>query len=333
MEPLSPTPRAGESPFLPGTCIQFAWDSHSLSTYKTCPRKYQLSIIEGWRHKRTGYHLKFGIHFTDAVDRYDKLRADGPQAGLGHEEALRTVVGLALIDTWETYEDGTEGPWISGDPKNTKTRYTLIRSIVWYLDQFGERDPARTLVLEDGRVASELSFRYELDWGPLQDVAGPVQPYVLCGHLDRVCEFTGETFIMDRKTTGSTVGDYYFDQYEPNNQITFYTVAGQIILGTLVKGVIIDAVQTAVGFSRFARGVTYRTQAQLSEWLRDLQIWLEQAEKDAMNRYWPMNDTACFGCEFNRHDGKICAKDPAVRQSFLEANFTQESPWNPLQTR
>ncbi len=257
---------------------------------------------------------------------------------MGHEESLIAIVGWLLEATWDA-----EGPW-SGEVKG-KNRFTLIRSVVWYLDQFGAADPAETVLKQDEKPAVELSFKWELDWGPkaaycLKKVTGDpqeppeyvdhtLQPYLLCGHLDRVVSFAGGTYVMDRKTTGSTISQYYFDQFEPDNQMTLYTLAGKVILHCPIRGVIIDAVQVAVGFSRFARGFTYRTDAQIEEWLLDLRYWLSQAETYAVAGYWPMNDKACFNCSFRN----ICSKDPSVRTNFLESEFTQEDPWNPLRPR
>lgn len=359
---MIPAPRQGPSPFLEGTCIQYAWDSTSLGALKRCPRLYQLSIIEGWRAKNTSFHLEFGIFYTEALELYEKLRvgflfdesSDGEP--MGHEEALAKVVEDSMIRTWiiptddlglDTPEgmaaanDASRGaPWTTED--SNKNRYTLLRSIIWKLDEF-QNDPAETVVAEDGTPLVERSFSFELDWGPhfytgLDDHEGhPIMQeeckYVLCGHLDRVVSFIGQTFVSDNKTTKTTVSDYYFDQYEPNNQMSLYTLAGKIVFEAPISGVMIDAAQIAVGFTRFARGITYRTQAQLDEWMRDLRYWLRQAEGYATDGYWPMNDTACFNCEFNRHGAKICAKDPSVRQSFLESHFTQEEPWNPLLKR
>ena len=141
---------------------------------------------------------------------------------------------------------------------------------------------------------------------------------------------------MDQKTTGTTLGDRYFDQYEPNNQMTLYTLAGQVILDAPVKGVIIDAAQILLEKpNRFARGFTYRTRDQLDEWLLDLRFWLNIAESFAESDYWPLNDTSCDkfgGCKFRG----ICSKSPEVRDQFLRADFNQLEPdarWNPLRSR
>lgn len=348
------------SPFLPETNVQFSWDSTSLGWLKTCPRLYFYQMIEGWRAKGTGVHLKFGQLYHSALEGYDKYRVgqylDPPDGGspepLNHEDALRRVVQDTLIATWEynnptekeIYGEGADkkidvvskGPWISDHP--AKNRETLIRSVIWYLDNFKD-DPAATLILANGKPAVELSFRMELDWGPDQDgkryIAGDTefnrQPYILSGHLDRVVEFGGQKYVMDRKTTGSSPSSHYFDGFAPDNQMSIYTLAARVQFSTPVAGVIIDAAQIAIGFTRFQRGFTYRTEAQLEEFLTDARYWFAQAEGFAEAGYWPMNDKACGmygGCTFR----KICSKSPEVRERFLESDF-ERKPWNPLSNR
>lgn len=352
------------SPFLPGTQIQYAWDSTSLGWFKECPRLYQYYMIEGWSPKGERVHLKFGQLYHSALEYYDKLRCQD----MSHDEALQMVIHNTLIKTWEhefrcLSQDGSDEkcandpsetciycerfggkPWDS--THDTKTRETLIRTVIWYLEQFGATDPAQTVVLANGKPAVELSFKMELDYGPdaglrldhpkdvpfSQSLADlHQQPYVLSGHLDRVVEYSGGTYVMDRKTTGSALGSYYFDQYDPDNQMSLYSLAAQVIYSTPVKGVIIDAAQIMVGFTRYGRGFTYRTPAQTEEWLNDVKQWLRLAEQYATEGYWPMNDKSCHkygGCTFR----KICSKSPEVRQRFLESDFEKRS-WNPLEVR
>jgi hypothetical protein len=211
--------------------------------------------------------------------------------------------------------------------------------VVWYLDQF-ENDPAKTVILNDGRPAVELSFQFDLDWGPRisRNVPGATvteestQPYILCGHLDRVVEYMDSLFVMDRKTTTTTPSAYYFNSFEPNNQMSLYTLASKVILGSPIKGVIIDAAQVLADSSRYVRGFTYRTSDQLDEYVKDLEYWFNLAESYAEADYWPMNDTACDkygGCRFR----DICSKSPSVREQFLKSAFEKGERWNPLRIR
>lgn len=315
-------PRDGPtlSPFLPGTRIQYAWDSTSLGYIKTCPRLYQYIMIDGWARKDESIHLRFGIEYHQALQDYDLSRA----AGIPHDDAVHDVTRALLTRTfgWEVDEDTKAGKY--------KNRRSLLRMVIDYLDKFSD-DPAKTYILQDGRPAVELSFRFELDWSPRSSNS----PYVLSGHLDRVVNFADALYVMDRKTTTTTPGDYYFNQFEPNNQMSLYTLASQVVLGSPIKGVIIDAAQILIDSSRFVRGFTYRTADQLEEWTLDLQYHLSIAESYAEQGYWPMNDTACDkfgGCMFR----KICSKSPQVREAFLKSDFVKLEPedrWNPLKPR
>jgi len=312
------------SPFLPGTNVQFAWDSTSLGYLKTCPRLYQYQMIEGWRTKGENIHLRFGIEYHQALQDYDVSRATGISHADAVHDTLRTLLGR--IADWEP------APTVGRRSEELKTKPALIRTVLWYLDKY-EDDPAQTLILEDGRPAVEVSFRFELDWGS-QNAA---QPYLLSGHLDRIVDFGGELYVMDRKTTTGTATPWFFNQFEPNNQMTLYSLASQIVIKAPIRGVIIDAAQigrdkSGVDYSRFIRGFTFRTAAQLDEWVQDLKFWTSQAENYANFNYWPMNDTACDkygGCKFR----EICSKSPQVREQFLKGSFEKGEIWNPLKPR
>jgi len=340
------------SPFLPGTAIQYAWDSTSLGYLKTCPRLYYLVMVEGWAPKDTSVHLRFGQEYHTAIEDYDKAKA----SGANHNNAMRLAIYNLLCRTaeWDVDTDTRAGKY--------KNRRTLLQLIIDYFDFFAN-DTAETFILENGKAAVELSFKFELGWGPkttyhggeakLKDGAIPLmpvnmddydiiskpgwsQPYLLCGHLDRVVRFNSDLYVLDHKTTTTTPSTYFFDSFNPNNQMTLYTFASQVVYHAPVKGVIIEAAQIKlVEPNTFQRGVTYRTQDQLDEWVNDLGYWLSQAESFATAAYWPMNDTACDkfgGCMFRG----ICSKSPQVREKWLAGDFVkleESERWNPLKPR
>ena len=309
-----------QSPYLPGTKIQFAWDSTSLGYLKTCPQLYYYHMIEGWVSKDESVHLRFGQEYHAAIQDYDTLRA----GEIGFDDAVRETIRrlMVRIADWDPDQSAKAGQY--------KNRRTLVGLVVDYLDEY-KSDPAETVILENGKPAVELSFRFELDWGPNEH-----QPYVLCGHLDRVVRFNEEIFVLDHKTTTTTPGPYFFDQWSPNNQMTLYTFAGQVVLDTTVKGVIIEAAQILLEKpNRFVRGFTYRTSDTIDEWLQDLEYHLASAQTYAEMNYWPRNDMSCDkygGCRFRG----VCSKNPSVREAFLKADFNQlpeQDRWNPLRSR
>jgi len=268
-------------------------------------------MIQGWRSRAESVHLTFGIHFHKALERYDLFRAEGKD----REAAIDEAVSNLLLDTADWNSD-----------HKYKNRDTLLRSVIWYWEHY-EDDPAKTLILANGKPAVELSFRFETDF----QVGATDRNYILSGHMDRVVDFGGTHYVMDRKTTGSTLSTYYFDQYNPDNQMSLYTLASRIVYDMPVAGVMIDAAQIAVGFTAFSRGITMRSEGQLNEWLLDFQSWMTTARAYAATDHWPMNEKSCNnygGCVFKG----ICNKDPAVREAFLATDFEKKF-WNPLEVR
>lgn len=339
------------SPYLPGTNIQYAWDSTSLGLLKTCPRLYQYTMIDGYASRDESIHLRFGIEYHTALQDYAVSRAKD----IPHEDAIHDTVRALQGRVFDWVVDG------STKAGRYKNRESIVSIVIDYLDHFAD-DPASTFILDTGEPAVELSFRFELDWGPratelsLTESAFasaekanaqvgdsfkiPLpqysQPYLLSGHLDRVVNFNDSLYVMDRKTSTMTLSTYYFNQWAPNNQMTLYTLAGRTVLDSPIRGVIIDAAQVLLEKpNAFQRGFTYRSDDQLDEWLADLRYWLQSAEKYAVDNYWPQNDTACDkfgGCKFR----EVCAKSPSVREQYLKASFDKLEPddrWNPLKAR
>jgi hypothetical protein len=295
---------------------QLAWDSTSLGALKTCPRYYQYNILEGYTAHAENVHFVFGIEFHAALEHYDRQRANG----MDQNNATLSAVASALTSTWRP---DLGRPWVSDEP--TKNRHTLIRAIVWYLDQF-QNDPLETVVLRNGQPAVELSFRHELE---LTSRSG--EQYLLCGHMDKLARWEGKTWVVDRKTTKSGLGQDYFDKYSPDNQVSLYTFAGGAVFHEPVVGLIIDAGQTGVNFTRFQRQPIRRTPSQLAEWVHDLAYWLSLAESFAEAGYYPMNDKACTmygGCPYRG----VCGVAPEIRPRLLEQLYTRRA-WDPLVTR
>lgn len=329
-----PAPRLSFSTANPR--MQFAWDSTSLGTFKSCPRKYEYQIVRGLRpkHGKGSHHLRYGQLYHRALEVYDHKTFEG----LSHDEAIRFMLRDLAEGCTDTAEDGTRTWWNTSEnlsekkaKSNYKTVPNLFRSVIWYLEQFGKNDPAKTVKLKNGKPAVELSFRFDTDE---QLYTG--DHIIFSGHLDRLVEFNNQVYVLDRKTTSGTItegsGMYYFSQFTPDNQMSLYTLASRIVLETDAVGVIIDAAQIASGFTAFARGFALRTEGNLNEWYADAMHNIRLAEGYAQANYWPMNDKSCNdygGCTFR----DICGKDPKVRDIFLASEFSNEDAWDPLKVR
>lgn len=296
--------------------IQFAWDSTSLNTLMECPRKYQYSLLMGRSPRSESVHLTFGIHYHKGLEIYDHLRAPEGDAhsgkvGMDHDEAVHVMVREMLRAT---------AGWKSDDAY--KNRPFLIRSLVWYVDQFKD-DEAQTVILANGKPAVELSFRFAL---PNIKLDG--EEYLYCGHLDALKTYMGKTWVFDRKSSKSPADA---SKWRPNNQMTGYTVGAKISYHQPVEGVIIDAAQILVGGTRFQRFPSQRSQGELDEWFDNVEHHIKMAEGYAKVDFWPMNYSACGnygGCPFR----PVCSKPPAQRDLWLRADYV-ERVWDPLAVR
>ena len=304
---------------------QFIWNASSLKAWERCPRYYLYTIIEGWRTRGVeSVHLTFGSHYAHALMRYWQLRAEG----MGRMDATIEVVRDLLERTWITREHepdqsrysckhcgaallGDPGPCKSGpwETDHAKSRFTLIRSFVWYLEEFRQDIPLMQTV--DG-PAVELQFRFAVDGDNF-----------FVGTLDRVVEYDGAPLVMDQKTTGSSLSSRYFNGYHLDTQMSMYTYAGQAVFSLPVSGVIIDAAEIKVGFTRFGRGLTYRTPSQLNEWYDEAMQQIEDARRAVREQRFPRRTSSCGnygGCVFR----EICDKPKEVRGNFLRSGFKKD---------
>lgn len=297
--------------------LQIALDSVSLGAYKTCPRYYFYSIRRGMTTVRKNEHIIFGLLLHSALEYYDRLKAGC--SCWDHNRASLAAVRKAIIDSYG---------WESSEP--TKTRQTLIRSVAWYLERFKD-DPLDTYILPNGKPAVELSFRY--DTGITVALTGETLLY--CGHIDRLVTRYGRPAITDRKTTKGGLDEYFFESFTPDNQISGYDAAGQVILPEPIDGeIIIDGIQVGVNYTRFRRGYVSRNDESRQQWMKDLAFWHGQMAVCALtygDSPWPQNDKACFGCPFRR----VCREPNQEIQEFVltQSGYYVHSEWNPLITR
>jgi hypothetical protein len=312
------------SPFIPGTQIQWAWDSTSLGLLKECPEKYFQTLIRGLRRKGNSPHLDFGSAFHAALEYFDYLLFEGKS----REDCIRETLRFTLVITYQDYKlEEVPKKWYplpnASDPlaHPKKNRDTLVRSVLWYLFHY-ENDSVKTIKLPNGLPAVELQF--QMDAGFEHNGV----PFVLVGRLDRLVDFNGDMYVLDRKTSSGAISSHYLRSFNPDNQMSTYTLASKVVFKTPVKGVIIDGAQILVGSTAFGRGITTRSDAQLEEWLEDTHEWFARAVDYATRNKWPKNDKSCHkydGCPYR----DMCSSDPMIRKNIYETEC-EHRPWNPL---
>ena len=293
------------------------WDSTMLGLFKECGRKFQFQILLGKSTKGQNIHLTFGLLYHAGLERYDHARA----AGASHDAGVLAMVRFALNASGSRDAEGTWSSWESGD--SYKNRYTLIRSLVWYVEE-NLYSAYQTVILANGKPAVELSFKFAAF-----TVEG--EPISLAGHMDKLVSNRGETFVADHKTTKSALTPNFYNQFTPHNQFTLYTIAGKVTLGRPTQGVLVNAASILVNGTRFGTRPIPRPPAVLDEWLEETQWWIAQARAMAVANHWPGNDKSCNnygGCAF----AKVCGVSPSHRDAWLRDDFAEWS-WNPLESR
>lgn len=306
---------------------QLAWDSTSLKWASTCPRYYLYAGLRGLEAGRS-VHLIFGGIYASALEFFHKATA----RGVPYEECLHETIRFALIESWVHNLD-SEGNRIPGTghvihfDSEAKSRDGLIRTIVWYLEEFAKSDYT-TKILANGAAAAELSFRLPVD-----------NDLIFCGHIDHIVEMEGHTFVQDQKTTGSALSQRTFRQFDTDIQMSMYTFAGKIIYNMPIKGVMIDAAEIGKGYTRFLRGFTFRGKSLLEEWYVTMLSLIQTTNNYTINwresgadQAFPPNFTACGnygGCPFHA----ICSTPASLREQFIKANYYQRKLWNPLESR
>ncbi len=213
-------------------------------------------------------------------------------------------------------------------PSKQKNRSTLLRSILHYCDTSDDR--VTPFIFPDGTVAVELSFRLTL---PLTSPDGT--PYELAGHLDGMVEFAGEVMPRERKTTKSTPGMSFFDNYAPDVQVDTYDLAAWLLFSDAEhrpQGVMVEVTQVTEHFTTIERQIINVPEERRAETLRDMLWWIKQAETCARAGYYPKNTASCGmygGCEFRR----ICKLAPSSRERFLPGEHYEHREWNPGEVR
>jgi len=296
--------------------LQCVWDSTSIHAFKRCPRFYKWTILDGYRLYPMPPELHFGIAQHTVLETWHRLLTGGMSPELAQQRCIRLagLLGEYIVTT-----------------DNIRTKETLVRTTVWYTDQFWN-DPAQTIVLANGKPAVEYSFVV-----PLTTLKGV--DFFLAGHIDRIASFLDEIWPCDYKTTSGQLDSYFVGQFKPNIQVQVYTLAGHILAETTSAfpeapaGLLIDGIALGVNFTRFQRFPIRITKLELESFLLDLKLMLQEALMYVEADHWPARESSCGlygGCTFRRKG--VCTRTPSQHEMILKANFKQKM-WDPAKPR
>lgn len=304
--------------------LRLAWDATALAALMRDPLTYYWKYCLGYRPPGTSVVLEWGTAWHEAV----AVLHEAWWSGLDRDVALRLALNHALQHARAV---GLDALAASGRDKDRKIRntFTLLRALVWYDEEW--TSPYKTRVNSAGLPAIEHKFCLPLldeNGSQLHAVTG--EGYWLTGSFDQVVEDElGRTWLLERKTTDNTIGAGFWGKYDPSPQINTYAAVGTRELGPGVSGVMIEALQTAVGFARFARREVARSPACHDAWMATVRWWVRLGERLALDNSWK----AAVNLAYPYHDTafkRIFAAPAALWDDLLTVHCERGEVWNPL---
>lgn len=301
-------------------------DNFALTMAQTCPAKYNLRMNEGWTARRRSGALGFGSCLHEGLAVWYRtgdlgasllaINEKWPEGMPVDDFRTKEKCITTMIEYSKTYP--SEGFKVVGMPDAPviEVPFTL--------------DTGMFLPCTHCNAVKVNTFRYEAQCSACGTDKEPIE---YGGIYDMLVEFGGQMFVVDHKST-SILGGGYFNQFKPNNQMTGYIWAANLLSGyhfddpsvrPLVTGAIINAIGIyKKGATKFEREITSRTYTEIHEWLGNLYAECCVLQNFKQTGQWPMRTGACtlYGlCEY--HSVHSLAH-PVERMKRLESDFVQD---------
>ena len=311
-------------------------DSTLMSHFRACPRSAFLSSFEHWKPRTRSVHLHAGAAYARGLE----------VARLAYYGGIYTL----LVD-YETDDKGKKKPvWRSeqrepfierasieaglhalivayGDfecpPDSAKSLERMMGAFEYYFTQYPMTSDAATPARLPGGLGVEFSFAEPID------IAHPEtgDPLLYCGRFDMICDYAGQRFGEDDKTT-SQLGASWSKQWDLRSQFTAYTwgarKASIVLDGFIIRGVSILKTKYDT-----QQAITYRPAWVVDRWYEQLLADVRRMIAAWESGYWDYNlDEACNaygGCQFR----KICMTEPARVDNWLPIDFERRR-WDPI---
>lgn len=269
----------------------FRIDNFALTTHQACPAKYQLRIVDHWEPRTKGAALGYGA----AV----------------HAGLAKWYEGRPLIEALEAIRLA----WPASHPPDDFRTVTKAQEL---LMKYVREYPSESFKV----VRVETAFT--LDLGRTTELGTPIE---YGGIFDTLVDFNGMLYVLEHKTT-SELGNYYFHQYNPNNQVTGYVWAASILSGRKVGGAIINALCTTKGGNiKFERQITNRSEQDIENWKNDVAAECSEIERNKIKGFFAKRTINCSqygGCPYRAVHTLSTEKE---QRSRLETEYVR-SEWD-----
>lgn len=276
-------------------------DNYTLSMFQTCPAKYKRRIVQGWKPKKQSGALGFGQLLHLGIETW--YRTHSLEASI-----------TSIVENWPS--NHPEDDWRD------------MQKCISVMEEYVREYPSelwKVVGIETETPMLEVSFTL-----PLVDEFGQ-QLYTYDGYaiqyggiFDMLINFNGQMYVMDHKTT-TRLGQYYFSQYKPNNQITGYLWGASQLTSQRIGGAFINAIGLyKKSATKFQRHLTMRQADDFKNWVRSVHHACNLIRVAHNSEQFPQFTSACtlYGrCEF--HDVHVMS-DNTQQERYLELMYDRE---------
>jgi len=280
------------------------YDNSKLQTFKNCPESYRLKYIECLDK------------IEEAIESHDRGFGSAIHAGLeclykgeGAEKAKKVfkdeyTIQLDMEDLAKTQDNGLIILDAYAKHYETQDKNWTIKSVE---------------VVDTFKLDDKTEFQVK---------------------IDLVIEQQGCIYFVDHKTTKKAFNYSYWNQFEPNSQITAYTAYCQSKYGECSGG-IINGIQLGyrqraykgepAGFHySFQRQLFNRNKEQVNAWKEDTLRWINTLDTSTAKLptvaslrsapiVWPKNEGQCMYCQY-KPICISCYDEQIVTQLFKRVN-------------
>jgi len=303
-------------------------DNTMLSLHQTCPSKYDLRINQNWTMRRKSAALGFGAALHSGLAVWYSCTPGLTAQG------TRGRIDRAI--------DAIERQWPAEHPIDDFRTLGKCKDVMLDYAHTYPNETFKVLGIDEGRPMVEQACtlmtglylscftcgpEYHDAEGICPRCAVALEPIEYGGIFDTLVDFSSQIFILEHKST-SVLGSTYFLQFRPNNQVTGYVWIAAGLSGRRVSGTIVNAIGVyKSSATKFERHITTRNQADIDEWLKNVQAVAEEIQHHKRTGFWPMRTAACtiYGtCEF--HNVHVLTSQ-IEREKRLEFDYVK-STWD-----
>lgn len=307
------------------------FDSTMRSCFCSCPQKFFLEFVRGFRPPGLSIDLHAGACFASALE--DVYRGIHLSKLPFSDALLRAHAGF--FQRWGDIE-------VPEFKRTAKSKDRVWEAVEDYFRTYSPlTDHVQPYFAADGKPTFEYTFAIPLEpiWteAPEDEMANAFEqgmfprhpsggPFLYCGRFDMLGALSGRPVVRDEKTTGSSIGDRWAEQWDLRGQFLGYLWACQecgidaeevVVRGVGIQKTQIKQIEAVKSYSKHL----------IERWKEQLRRDLWRLRRCWDEGYWDFNFadacTSYGGCMFNR----VCQS--ATPESWL--NEFEVRHWNPLQ--